>query len=78
MEKFTTQDIVLAAVLKMVGNELTDITIEKHRIGNFTFANVSEDFLRDYQLGKTRVEPISFNNNLKQLVTAVRQSMDRS
>jgi len=75
MEKYETTDIVLAAVLKMCGAELIDIIVTNKK-GNFIFANINDEFLQDYFLGKTRVEPIAFNNALKQLVTAVRGKMN--
>ena len=41
--------------------------------GTFVFANVDETFVTEYDLGKTRVEPVSFNNAIKQLTTSVRR-----
>lgn len=74
---FKTTDIVLAASLKLHGSEL--ISIE--RTGNkgiFVFNDVSDDFIQDYDLGKVEVEPVSFNNAIKQLTTSVRRMLNRN
>ena len=72
MKEYKTTDIILASVLRMAGADLIGIEVDAKSKGTFTFANVSEDFINDYMLGKTRIEPVTFNNTLKQLVTAVR------
>lgn len=67
-----TQDIVLAAALKVLGYRLD--TIEK--VGNkgiFFFSNVDETVVNDYDLGNLKVEPISFNSAIKALTTASRR-----
>ena len=69
-----TQDIVLAATLKVLGFRLD--TIEK--IGNkgiFFFSDVEESVVNDYDLGNLKVEPISFNSAIKALTTASRRTM---
>lgn len=69
-----TQDIVLAATLKVLGYRLD--TIEK--IGNkgiFFFADVDESVVNDYDLGNLKVEPVSFNSAIKALTTASRRTM---
>lgn len=69
-----TQDIVLAATLKVLGFRLD--TIEK--IGNkgiFFFNEVDESVVNDYDLGNLKVEPISFNSAIKALTTASRRTM---
>lgn len=69
-----TQDIVLAAALKVLGYRLE--TIEK--IGNkglFFFNDVDESAVVDYDLGNLRVEPLSFNSAIKALTTASRRTM---
>lgn len=69
-----TQDIVLAATLKVLGYKLD--TIEK--VGNkgiFFFNDVDEAVVNDYDLGKLKVEPISFNSAIKALTTASRRTM---
>lgn len=69
-----TQDIVLAATLKVLGYRLD--TIQK--IGNkgiFFFNAVDESVINDYDLGNLKVEPISFNSAIKALTTASRRTM---
>jgi len=68
-----TQDIVLAASLKVLGYRLDSI----EKIGNkgiFFFADVDESVINDYDLGNLRVEPISFNSAIKALTTASRRT----
>jgi hypothetical protein len=67
-----TQDIVLAATLKVMGFRLG--TIQK--IGNkgiFFFSEVDESVVNDYDLGNLKVEPVSFNSAIKALTTASRR-----
>lgn len=69
-----TQDIVLAATLKVLGYRLD--TIEK--IGNkgiFFFNDVDENVVNDYDLGNLKVEPVSFNSAIKALTTASRRTL---
>jgi len=67
-----TQDIILAASLKVLGFKLE--TIEK--IGNkgiFFFPEVPSQVLMDYDLGSVLVEPVAFNSAIKALTTATRR-----
>lgn len=69
-----TQDIVLAATLKVLGYRLD--TIQK--VGNkgiFFFSNVDETVVNDYDLGNLKVEPVAFNSAIKALTTASRRIM---
>jgi hypothetical protein len=69
-----TQDIVLAATLKVLGFRLD--TIQK--VGNkgiFFFTDVEESVVNDYDLGNLRVEPVSFNSAIKALTTASRRML---
>ncbi len=69
-----TQDIVLAATLKVLGYRLD--TIQK--VGNkgiFFFSNVDETVVNDYDLGNLKVEPVAFNAAIKALTTASRRIM---
>jgi hypothetical protein len=69
-----TQDIVLAATLKVLGYKLE--TIEK--VGNkgiFFFQEVDESVVNDYDLGNLLVEPVAFNSAIKALTTASRRTM---
>lgn len=68
-----TQDIVLAASLKVLGYRLDNI----EKVGNkgiFFFTDVDESVINDYDLGNLRVEPISFNSAIKALTTASRRT----
>lgn len=70
--QYNTTDIVLAAFLRLSGCPL--ITIEKvGQKGTFVFAEVSDDLIRQHDLGQARVEPVAFNDAVKQLTTAVRR-----
>jgi hypothetical protein len=73
MEKFyKTSDIILAACLKL--NDYDMVMIEKEgNKGTFVFADVDPAFVTEYDLGKVRVEPVEFNNAIKQLTTSVRR-----
>lgn len=67
-----TQDIVLAASLKVLGYRMD--TIQK--VGNkgiFFFSDVDESVINDYDLGNLRVEPVAFNSAIKALTTASRR-----
>jgi hypothetical protein len=69
-----TQDIVLAATLKVLGYRLD--TIEK--VGNkgiFFFNDVDESIVNDYDLGNLKVDPVSFNSTIKALTTASRRTL---
>ncbi len=70
--EFKTTDIILAACLRVHGFEM--ISIEKQgNKGTFIFNNVDNEFILNYDLGKILVEPIAFNNAIKQLTTSVRR-----
>lgn len=71
-KQIETQDIVLAAALKVLGYRLA--TIEK--VGNkgiFYFSDVDETTITDYDLGGLLVEPVAFNSAIKALTTASRR-----
>jgi hypothetical protein len=72
MESFKTSDIVLAAVLRLNDIELIDIEVIGSK-GTFIFTNIDNDFLIQFDLGKSLVEPVAFNNMIKQLTTSVRR-----
>jgi hypothetical protein len=67
-----TSDILLAALLKVKGYKLDKIEKQGNR-GIFCFADVDESMLNEFDLGKSSVEPISFNNAIKALTTAARR-----
>lgn len=67
-----TQDIVLAAALKVLSYRLDHI----EKVGNkgiFHFVDVDDSAINDYDLGNLRVEPVSFNSAIKALTTASRR-----
>jgi hypothetical protein len=69
---YETTDIVLAAFLKINGCQM--VAIEKQgQKGTFLFKNVSDDLIKMYDLGQARVEPVIFNNTIKQLTTSVKR-----
>ena len=72
MEIYKTSDIVLAATLKIKGVKLVNIEISGTK-GTFVFENVDKSILMDFDLGNIKVEPVSFNNTIKQLTTSVRR-----
>ena len=72
INKFNTTDIVLAATLKVLGYTL--ISIEKTgNKGTFIFDGVQEEVITTFDTGRCTVEPVSFNNAIKSLTTAVRR-----
>lgn len=72
MKEYKTSDIVLAATLKINGCHLIRIDIEGNK-GEFVFENVNDALLNDFDLGNVKVEPVTFNNTIRQLTTSVRR-----
>ena len=72
MDEYKTSDIVLAAYLRLNGCSMTGIEKQGQK-GTFVFEGVTEDILRVYDLGQASVEPVAFNNTIKQLTTSVRR-----
>lgn len=71
-QSISTSDIVLASTLKVKGFILNRIEKNGNK-GIFIFDDVDVSIVEDYDLGKCLVEPISFNNAIKALTTAVRR-----
>ena len=72
MKTIETQDIVLAATLKVLGYKLDHI----EKVGNkgiFLFNDVHQEVVNDYDLGNLKVEPVAFNSAIKALTTASRR-----
>lgn len=70
--EYRTSDIVLASFLRL--NKCQMLRIEKvGQKGTFVFANVSEELVDAFDLGNATVEPVAFNNAIKQLTTSVRR-----
>lgn len=72
MNDYKTADIVLAAFLKISGCEMSGIEKQGQK-GTFVFIDVDQDLIRAYDLGQARVEPVVFNNTIKQLTTSVKR-----
>jgi len=72
--QYKTSDIVLASSLKVCGYELDSIELVGNK-GTFVFGNVDKQILLDFDLGKMQVEPVFFNNTIKQLTTSVRRML---
>jgi hypothetical protein len=68
---YETNDLVLGAYLNTIGYKLSEIKSVNNK-GTFIFSNVDQAVIDDYYMGKARVDPVSFNTTLRQLVTAVR------
>jgi len=77
VEKFRTSDIVLAACLRLKEIEMIDIELIGNK-GTFVFANVDPNVINEYDLGRSSVEPVSFNNAIKQLTTSVKRMTQRT
>ena len=73
-ETYKTSDIVLASTLKVHGYALDDIELKGTK-GIFIFLDVHQTFLNEFDLGKVQVEPVIFNNTIKQLTTSVRRML---
>lgn len=70
--QYRTTDIVFAAYLRLNGCQMSGIEKQGQK-GTFVFDEVPEELFHDFDLGKATVEPVSFNNMIKQLTTAVRR-----
>lgn len=73
MSEISTSDIVLAATLRCHNFQMDRIEREIGRRGLFFFADVPEDFIKDYDLQKITVVPQDFNAAIKTLTQAVRR-----
>jgi hypothetical protein len=72
MTSIETSDIVLAAALKVAGCPLDSIKKDGRR-GVFCFSSVDDALVEDFNLGRARVEPVSFNNAVRALTTAAKR-----
>lgn len=70
--EYKTSDIVLSAFLRLKGCHMRGIEKQGQK-GTFVFENVSDCLIREYDLGNASVEPVAFNNAIKQLTTSVRR-----
>ena len=67
---YKTTDIVLAAVLKMLGYKLDSIEIEGRR-GTFIFVDVDPHSLDEYNYDGIRVEPKEFHAHVRTLSSTI-------
>lgn len=70
--EFRTTDIILAAVLKILGAKMSHIEKNGNK-GTFVFKDVSQHTVDEYDFGNILVEPVAFNTAIKQLTTATRR-----
>lgn len=71
---YSTQDIVLAAALKVLGFKMDHIDKVGNK-GTFFFIDIDDTVLEDFDLGNLKVEPIAFNMAIKALTTATRRQV---
>lgn len=76
MTHYKTTDIILAACLKVQGYDLIDIELNGNK-GTFCFGQIEDEVLEEYDLGRASVEPVAFNNAIKQLTTSVRRKLNK-
>jgi hypothetical protein len=72
MDEFRTQDIVLAATLKVKGYKLVEL-LKNGNKGTFVFEDVPDDIINDYDLGNCLIEPRQLNAEIKALTTSARR-----
>ena len=72
VNEYRTTDIVLAAFLRLNNCQMAGIEKQGQK-GTFVFIDVDDHFIKQYDLGKALVEPVAFNNAVKQLTTSVRR-----
>lgn len=75
--QFRTSDIILAACLKLNNYKMSSIDVVGNK-GTFIFENVPQDIITQYDLGQLLVEPVAFNNTIKQLTTSVRRIVNKN
>lgn len=76
MKEYRTTDIILAACLKLKGFPLKSIECNGSK-GTFVFEDIDTNVITEYDLGQTKVEPVAFNNAIRQLTTSVRRMTGR-
>ena len=71
--EFKTTNLALAAYLRYTNTPLDAITKE-HKLGTFYFVEVKEEDLRIFNLGQALVEPLHYNQLIKALTLAVKNT----
>lgn len=74
MVSIATQDIVLAASLRVLGYKVAKIERDGNK-GVFHFDGVDEQHIKQYDLQQLLVEPVAFNSAIKSLTTATKRSL---
>jgi len=69
MQDLDTTDIVLAALLRCRGHQLSKL-IKNGSKSSFQFKNVPIELLNQYDLGQALVEPRLFNHEVRALASA--------
>lgn len=72
MISIATQDIVLAASLRVLGYHVDKIEKDGNK-GIFHFLNVKEEHVKQYDLQQLLIEPVAFNAAIKSLTTATKR-----
>lgn len=72
MNEYKTSDIILAAYLRLNGFTMARIDKQGNK-GTFVFEDVDDAVINTYDFGNAQVEPVAFNNMVKQLTTSVRR-----
>lgn len=75
--QFRTSDIILAACLKLHSYKMSSIEVDGNK-GTFIFDDVPQNIINEYDLGQLLVEPVAFNNAIKQLTTSVRRIVNKN
>lgn len=70
--EYSTSDIVLAAYLKICGVNMIRIDKVGNK-GTFIFSDDAFNHLTAFDTGNGQVEPVAFNNTVRQLTTACRR-----
>ena len=70
---YNTQDLCLAAYLKLNGAKIVSITKDGSR-GTFHLSDVDQQLLTAFSIGEATVEPQQYNNMVRTLTTSVKRS----
>ena len=76
LDSYSTTHLPLAAYLKAKNVQLTGVSIDEHKRGNFGFIQVPRTFIIDFNNGTALVEPNDFAIKMSQLVQTVRRQQE--
>jgi len=71
---YRTTDIILASYLRCEGFALIGIEKNDTKKCTFVFPDDVHDRVSEFDLGTAQVEPVEFNNYVKQLTTSARRA----